>query len=175
MKWIDLDLLARYWRIPETKSGSVVVVPLVAPAVAILENRRKSANGCPWVFPGHRKGDHLRSPKDSWERILKAAKLDNLRPHDLRRSLGSWMAGQNVSLTIIGKVLGHKTPQATMIYSRLAMDPQRHAMDAATNAMLAAGKQTKMLTIDVEPTEANVTIDGAGVELLHQGVTNGKA
>ena len=33
------------------------------------------------------------------------------------------MAGQNVSLPIIGRVLGHKTPQATMVYSRLALDP----------------------------------------------------
>ena len=61
---------------------------------------------------------------------------------------GSWMAGQNVSLTIIGKVLGHKTPQATAVYARLAMDPQRLAMEGATTAMLTAGKQTKLLTID---------------------------
>ena len=150
MRWADLDLQASYWRIPETKSGSVVVVPLVAPAVTILEKRQAAANGCPWVFPGHRKNDHLHSPLGAWQRISKAAKLENLRPHDLRRSLGSWMAGQNVSLTIIGKVLGHKTPQATMIYSRLAMDPQRSAMEGATTAMLQAGKQMKLLTIDVK-------------------------
>ena len=153
MKWTDLDLTAGFWRIPETKNGSVVVVPLVAPALSILETRRTSANGCPWVFPGHRRGDHLRSPKGSWERILKAAKLENLRPHDLRRTLGSWMACQNVSLTIVGKVLGHKSPQATAVYARLAMDPQRQAMEGATTAMLAAGKQSKLLTVDVNATE----------------------
>jgi hypothetical protein len=41
--------------------------------------------------------------------------------------------------------------------------------------MLTAGKQTKMLTIDVEPTEADVTIDGNVANLLQQGATNGKA
>lgn len=148
MKWADLDLQAGYWRIPETKNGSVIVVPLVAPAVAILDKRRQAANGCPWVFPGHRRGDHLHSPKGAWERVLATAGLENLHMHDLRRSLGSWMAGQNVSLTIIGKVLGHKTPQATAVYARLAMDPQRLAMEGATTAMLTAGKQTKLLTID---------------------------
>jgi integrase len=155
MKWIDLDLLAGYWRIPETKNGTVIVVPLVAPAVAILDKRRQTANGCPWVFPGHRRGDHLHSPKGAWERVLKAANLENLHMHDLRRSLGSWMAGQNVSLTIIGKVLGHKTPQATAVYARLAMDPQRSAMEGATAAMLTAGKQTTaMLTVDATATAA---------------------
>ena len=148
MKWTDLDIAAGYWRIPETKNGSVVVVPLVGPALSILEARHTSAGSCPWVFPGHRRGDHLRSPKHSWERILKAAKLENLRPHDLRRTLGSWMACQNVSLTIVGKVLGHKSPQATAVYSRLSMNPQRQAMEGATTAMLAAGK-SKLLTIDV--------------------------
>ena len=73
------------------------------------------------------------------------------------------MAGQNVSLTIIGKVLGHKTPQATMIYSRLALDPQREAMAGATNAMLTAGKQTKLLTIDVQP-EKEAGNDGRQAE-----------
>jgi hypothetical protein len=33
-------------------------------------------------------------------------------------------------------VLGHKTPQATAIYARLSMAPQRQAMDAATTVML---------------------------------------
>jgi hypothetical protein len=63
------------------------------------------------------------------------------------------MAGQNVSLTIVGQVLGHRTPQATAIYARLAMDPQRLAMENATTAMLAAGNKTKLLTIDVRSEE----------------------
>jgi integrase len=140
MAWTDVDLQAGYWRIPETKGGSVVVVPLVAPAVAILQARREQTNGSPWVFPGHRHGTHLQTPKGAWKRIVNRAGLVDLRPHDLRRSLGSWMAGQNVSLTIVGKVLGHKTPQATAIYARVAMDPQRAAMNQATAAMLKAGR-----------------------------------
>ncbi len=48
-----------------------------------------------------------------------------------------------------------------MIYARLAIDPQRHAMEGATTAMLAAGKQTKLLTIDVQAKDAgdNVQTD----------------
>ena len=51
MRWTDLDLHAGYWRIPETKNNTVVVVPLVAPAVAILQARKEAADGSPWVFP----------------------------------------------------------------------------------------------------------------------------
>jgi integrase len=147
MRWADVDLDNGLWRIPETKGGIPVIVPLVDAALAILRARRETANGSEWVFPG-RRGGHLTEPKGSWKRICTAAGLADLRPHDLRRSLGSWMAGQNTSLPIIGRVLGHKTPQATMIYSRLALDPLRDAVDKATTAMLTAGKQTKLLSIE---------------------------
>ena len=102
MQWADVDLHAAYWRIPETKAGMPVVVPLVAPALTILLARAELANGSPWVFPG-REGKHIANPKDAWKRIVKEAGLSDVRPHDLRRSLGSWMAGQNTSLPIIGR------------------------------------------------------------------------
>ena len=145
MQWVDLDLAARYWRIPETKSGLPVVVPLVPAAVAILESRRKAANGSPWVFPSRGRTGHLTEPKSAWKRIIERAGLTNLRPHDLRRSLGSWQAMGGASLPIIGKSLGHATAAATMIYARLAMDPVRDSVGSATAAMMEAGG----LTIDV--------------------------
>ena len=45
MQWADLDLTAGFWRIPENKNGSVMVVPLVAPAVAILASTARTCNG----------------------------------------------------------------------------------------------------------------------------------
>jgi integrase len=64
--------------------------------------------------------------------------IKDLRPHDLRRTLGSWQAINNSSLAIIGKSLGHKTHQATAIYARLSMDPVRQSVVAATASMLNA-------------------------------------
>ena len=96
MAWPDvsLDDAGGFWRIPETKNGRPVIVPLVGPALAILRARKETANGSPWVFPGKRRGTHLLSEQHAWGRILKRAKLHDLHPHDLRRSLGSWMASQ---------------------------------------------------------------------------------
>ena len=63
------------------------------------------------------------------------AEITDLRMHDLRRSLGSWMAAKGASLTVIGKGLGHKNTATTAIYSRLNLDPVREAMEDATSAM----------------------------------------
>lgn len=75
------------------------------------------------------------------------ARLDDLRLHDLRRSLGSWQAILGASLQIVGKSLGHKSPSATAIYSRLSMDPVRASVEAATSAMLVAGGMKETATV----------------------------
>ena len=144
MRWADVDLGAAYWRIPDTKAHIPVVVPLVPAAVTILTARAENANGCDWVFPG-RNGEHIANPKDAWTRIVTKAGIPDVRPHDCRRSLGSYMAITNTSLPIIGKALGHKTAVATMVYSRLSLDPVREAMEKATATMLTAGGLQKLL------------------------------
>lgn len=65
------------------------------------------------------------------------ARLENLRPHDLRRTMGSWMAMTGASMPIIGKTLNHLSPQSTKIYARLDLTPVRDAMEAATEALLS--------------------------------------
>ncbi|HUT88400.1 MAG TPA: tyrosine-type recombinase/integrase [Thermoguttaceae bacterium] len=136
MRWADVDLRLGLWKIPETKSGDPVVVPLVRPAVVILEARREQANGCPWVFPGRGKRGHLMEPKRAWAAIRQRAGIPDVRIHDLRRTLGSWMAVAGTSLQVIGKSLGHRDLKSTEVYARLSVDPVREAVEKATAAML---------------------------------------
>jgi integrase len=139
MQWVDIDLRAGIWRIPETKSGKPVVVPLVGPVMQLLEARRQVSHGSPWVFPSRGKTGHLVEPKSAWKRIIERAGLSDVRPHDLRRSLGSWMAMTGAGLPVVGKMLGHTQPTTTAIYARLSVDPVRQAAEKATDAMLQAG------------------------------------
>jgi len=67
-------------------------------------------------------------------------RLEAMRIHDLRRTLGSWQAITGAPLNIIGKSLNHKNLATTAIYARLNMDPVRASVDKATEAMLAAGR-----------------------------------
>ena len=151
MRWEEIDLQGGYWRIPDTKSGEPVVVPLSNPALAILHTRHSAANGSPWVFTSYGRTGHLVAPKAAWKRILDRAGLKDVRIHDLRRSLGSWQAMGGSSLPIIGKSLGHKQASTTMIYARLQVDSVRDSVAAAGQGMLNAG---------------GVTIDVGNVKLL---------
>ncbi len=147
MRWDEIDWTAGLWRIPETKGGVPVVVPLTNAALRILLLQRDCADSTEWVFPG-RNGGNLKEPKGAWKRIVERAGLVDVRPHDLRRSLGSWMTMTGAGLPVVGKMLGHTRPSTTAIYARLAVDPVRSAVEAATAAMLAAGGHTRLLGVE---------------------------
>jgi integrase len=136
MEWSQINFGRAEWRIPTTKNGEPQTVTLSAEALEILRNRQ----GCDpvWVFPGTGSTGHLVEPKKAWRRVLDRAGIDNLRIHDLRRTLGSWQAKTGASLAIVGKSLNHKSPSTTAIYARIDLDPVRESVDRATCAILAA-------------------------------------
>lgn len=140
MQWEEISFERAEWRIPETKNGEPVTVPLMTEAIAILQRRRLATNS-EWIFPSEgSKSGHLADPKRAWHRVMQRAGIADLRIHDIRRTLGSYQAITGASLPIIGKSLGHKSQQATAIYARLNLDPVRQSVERATLAMMTAGK-----------------------------------
>lgn len=127
-RWDQVDLDRAEIRLPETKSGEAQVRLLPSPAVGILRDLPRE--GSPWVFPspGNRK-EHRRDFKRPWERIRKAADLEDVTLHDLRRTAGSYMAQAGVPLEVIQKVLGQSHPAVTKIYARLASENERDALE----------------------------------------------
>lgn len=143
MRWDEIDMHERIWRIPMTKNGKPQIVPLEEPELKILERRLAEAKGNPWVFPGRsdNTSGHLTRPEHGWTRILERAGISGLRLHDLRRSLGSWMVDTGASLPTIGQALHHQSQSTTAVYARMSLDPVRHAKSRAINAILASGKR----------------------------------
>jgi integrase len=142
MEWDQIDLNLMTWRIPITKNGSPQTIPLTPNAMALLERRLEADDKDEqWVFPADRASSktgergHLIDPKKAWARILERAQIKDLRIHDLRRTAGSYMAIKGVSVAIIGKALGHRSPNSTAIYARLTEVPARQALEQAQAAM----------------------------------------
>ncbi len=138
MRWEDIHFSLSEWHIPETKNGEPHAVPLTVPAIEILQERRRNIQGV-YVFPGRDGTGHLSKPNHAiWKRILKRAGIADLRIHDLRRTLGSWMAALGATTAIIGKTLAHKDPRATKVYERLDREPVREFITQANEAILQA-------------------------------------
>jgi integrase len=133
-KWENVDITARTLKLAETKNGRSLLLPLPAAAVAILEALPRTSE---WVFPGRGASGHVVEPKAAWDRIRERAKVPDVRIHDLRRTLGSWLASAGFSLPMIGRALGHQSPTSTSVYARLALDPVRVMLEA--NAAIMFG------------------------------------
>ena len=97
--WDNVDWKRKVLKLVDTKSQPYDV-HLSSPALAILEGLPRDKSNS-HIFPSPRKaGGHLHDVKSAWERIRKAAKLEDVRIHDLRRTMGSWMANSNVTMQI---------------------------------------------------------------------------
>lgn len=148
MRWEQLNIDDAVWTIPETKNGTSQRVPLHEVAIEILNRRREKFTG-EWVFPGYRKSEtgHYTEPGITWKKLMKSKGMGDLRLHDLRRSLGSYMAATGANISMIGKALNHKRISSTAIYARLNIDPVREAINTAMNAFFVAGDQKESAEI----------------------------
>jgi len=135
MRWDDVSLPRAEWRIPQTKSGRPHLLPLSNPLVTMLRSLPRE-DGTPYVFPGHNGVGHLQNIKRAWDRIRFEAGIQDVRFHDLRRTVGSWLVGSGESLPLIGKVLNHSDVSTTVIYARLSLDPVRQALERHASKML---------------------------------------
>ncbi len=145
MRFEDIDFSLAAWTIPgaASKNGEEMSIPLLPQAIEILERRKGTAGKLMsgvYVFPATGVKGHMTPPSKKWLALIKRAKIENLRAHDLRRSMGSYQAILGASLLVIGRSLGHRSTSATAIYARLSSDPVRASMEKAVAAMRTAGE-----------------------------------
>lgn len=139
MRWDEVDLDLALWTIPETKNGDSHIIPLTVHAVELLRRRRATMDSI-YVFPSlsrrPRSGSpHIKNVSNAFRRIVRRAEISNLRIHDLRRTVASYMAINGESPFVIGAVLGHKDQRSTAVYARLNVSPLKTAIEKAAGRM----------------------------------------
>jgi integrase len=161
MRWDEVSLDGASWLVAgeKMKNGDPLDIGLIPKAVEILRSRAENANGCPWVFPGNTPEGHAGPFRVKWERFSDKAGVPDLRIHDLRRTLGSWMSDTGSSTVTTMRALGHKTIDAALAYQDLNLGPVRDAMAVGFRGLLKAA----------EPEQANV------IEMPRKARGRGKA
>ncbi len=139
MEWNEINFANKTWTIPKHKSKNKKEdYSILDDAVIELLNKRRNTHE--FVFYSPKSATkHYREPKTAWKTLLKNANIQDLRIHDLRRTLASVLAGQNVSLHMIANILGQSGTGATHIYARFADAPKREALSSAVNEIALAG------------------------------------
>ncbi|MEQ8735662.1 MAG: site-specific integrase [Rhodospirillaceae bacterium] len=136
LQWEWVDFESACLRLPDSKTGAKTV-PLGAPALRLLQAiyERRVSN---FVIPGRHGRNHLINLRLPWLAVCKRADIQGVRLHDLRHTYASFAAGANLSLHVIGTLLGHTQTQTTQRYAHLAKGPAQLAADTIANGLEAA-------------------------------------
>ena len=128
----------RYYRegklfLPDSKTGPRTVW-LSSAACALLDGRPRRAV---WIFPSTRTDSHLTASRldEFWYRLRAEADLRDVRLHDLRHSYASIAMAEGEMVLTIGRLLGHRDPEMTLKYTRLADSMVRRAADVVGAAL----------------------------------------
>ena len=97
----------------DQKNRKTGAIPINREArAAILSRQRARVAGSPWVF-AHPDGRRIGDVKKSFASAAKAAGLEDIHPHDLRRTFGTWLDQAGVPIQQISRLLRHSGVEIT--------------------------------------------------------------
>lgn len=134
LRWRDVDFERGILNLADSKTGAKKVV-LGAAALAVLADVKRIGD---YVVAGADPEKPRSDLKRPWSRITAHAGLEGVRLHDVRHSFASVSAAAGMGLGMVGKLLGHSSPNTTARYSHLADDPVRRAADSISSAISSA-------------------------------------
>ena len=155
--WTQFDLARGRWTKPShaTKEKRIEHVPLSEEALALLRRMKEASTGRGPLFPG--KAGARKTIRRTWVQVCRAAGLAEpysvqgkrrvitryrpvLRIHDIRHNFASYLVSSGVSLSKVGKLLGHTRPETTQRYAHLQDKALRDATNVFGRIFKAAGK-----------------------------------
>lgn len=128
MEWSKIDWSQGQLRVVKTKNNEVTFQPLSKEAIAIIRGLPREP-GNPYVVIGKLPGKHRHDIRAAWERVRKRANVEDVRLHDLRRTVGAWLTQSGVPIQIVKEVMNHKDLKTTLVYARVASKTKREALD----------------------------------------------
>ncbi|MDH0609575.1 site-specific integrase [Stutzerimonas stutzeri] len=130
LTWQDIDLKNKIITVEgaTSKSGQTRHIPINKELLDTLIKWKNQINSKLYVFPG-KDGKRLDNVKKSWEGLLKLAKIEEFRWHDLRHTFASKLVMAGVPLNTVRELLGHSDLSMTLRYAHLAPDSKASAVE----------------------------------------------
>lgn len=124
LRWETVNLKEGLIRVEYAKSGRHRIVPLAAPARAVLESLsyRKGV-----VFRYKEQG--IKDVKRSFKTACREADITGLRFHDLRHTFATRLAQAGVDVATMSKVLGHHSLIMTQRYVHPGLNGMKRAVE----------------------------------------------
>lgn len=130
LKWSDVDLERANLTLAgeSAKSGKTRHVPLNTEALASLKAWHKQTGARTLIFPS-RANRPFDNVKRAWAGVLKNARIEKFRWHDLRHHFASRLVMAGVDLNTVRELLGHSDIKMTLRYAHLAPEHKAAAVE----------------------------------------------
>jgi len=145
----EFDLEDNVWTIPavRSKNGQAHRVPLSPLALELIREARFQGGDTPWLFPSPTADGPIlaRSINRAVYKTLPDMGLENVTPHDLRRTAASGMTALGIPRLTVSKILNHVEKGVTAVYDRHSYDAEkRHALEVWASRLeeIVSGKPT---------------------------------
>jgi integrase len=140
LRWDQINFDDGAITLDETKAGRPQIVVMNPPARQVLNSLQK-AKGSPWVLPSTSDVQRPLSKaaiESAWQRIRADGKLDDVRLHDLRHTVGTCAGQSGANAFLVRDLLRHKNLAMTSRYVSRSDDPVRTLSDQV-GERIAAG------------------------------------
>lgn len=133
-RWNEIDWIHKIWIIPSENAKNRLAhrVPLSRLACSLLERIKEISGSSGYLFPSPTTSRTIQGSSVDHALRNNRAKLEvqNVTPHDLRRTAASHMASLGINRLVISKILNHVEQSVTSIYDRYGYDTEkRQALD----------------------------------------------
>ena len=130
LEWDDIDFDNKLLAIRGEQSKNLQSrhIALNTVALAALKDWRNQADTDVDRVFSSKEGGRFDNTKYSWKAVLKLAKIEKFRWHDMRHTFASRLVMKGVDLNTVRELLGHADYQMTLRYSHLAPEHKASAV-----------------------------------------------
>lgn len=115
LKWEQINFDFKFIEVLENKGNKHILLPLNQRLIDLLtETPEEERRG--YVFINEETKLPYKDIKKAWNNALKKAEIKNFRFHDLRHTVGTRLAKENVPVNVIKEILAHSDIKTTMRY-----------------------------------------------------------
>jgi integrase len=134
LKWDDIDFFTRTMTIrpDNAKPEKILQLPMNSVVVETFiawKEQNAPVKDKALIFPSPVSGEVMNNVKKSWGALLKEAKIENFRWHDMRHDFASQLAMKGVDLNTLRELMGHSDMKMTMRYAHLAPSVKLQAVE----------------------------------------------